>query len=110
MSQESLKTYQNSSSLLCVYKEFCLNGFKTIFPNLFMLIKIGVTLPVSSYSPERTFSKLKLVKTRLRSTIGENRLEDLIRITCESDIDINVKAVIDEFASKSVVLTKALKY
>ncbi|XP_060855359.1 zinc finger MYM-type protein 1-like [Metopolophium dirhodum] len=110
MSQESLKTYQNSSSLLCVYKEFCLNGFKTIFPNLFMLIKIGVTLPVSSCSPERSFSKLKLVKTRLRSSMGENRLEDLIRITCESDIDINVEAVIDDFASKSVVLTKALKY
>jgi len=51
MSQKSLKTYQNSSSLLCVYKEFCLNGFKTIFPNSFMLIKIGLTIPVSSYSP-----------------------------------------------------------
>jgi len=50
-----------------------------------MLLKIGVTLPVSSGSPERTFSKLKLVKTRLRSTMGENRLEDLLSITCESE-------------------------
>lgn len=38
--------------------------------------------------------------------MGENRLEDLMSITCESDIDINVEADIDEFASKSVVLTK----
>lgn len=40
----------------------------------------------------------------------ENRLEDLICITCESDIDIHIETVINEFASKSVVLTKALKY
>jgi len=42
--------------------------------------------------------------------MGENRLEDLIRITCESDININIEAVIYEFASKCIVLTKALIY
>lgn len=107
---ESLKVCQNSYSLLCIFRDFCLNDLKTVFPNLFMLLKIGVTLPVSSCSPERTFSKLKLVKTRLRSTMAEKRLEDLLRISCESDIQIDIEKVIDDFAAKSVVLTKALSY
>lgn len=107
---EQLKRWQNSSSLMCVFQDFCKAGLKSIFPSLFLLIKIGVTIPVSSCSPERTFSKLKLIKTRLRSTMGEDRLEDLMRITCEADIKIDSEMVIDNFATKTTVLNKKLRY
>lgn len=72
------------------------------------MLKIGLTLPVSSASPERAFSKIKIVKNRLRSTMGEERIQGLMRITCENDININYENIIDDFASKSPFLLKAL--
>jgi len=107
---EQLKRWQNSSSLMCVFQDLIKAGLKSIFPSLFMLIKIGVTIPVLSCSPERSFSKLKLIKTRLRSTMGEDRLEDLMRITCEADIQLDSETIVDNFATKSSVLNKKLKY
>ena len=73
-----------------------------------MLVKIAVTLPVSSASTERSFSKLKLVKTRLRSTMAESRLEGLMRIACEQDIQINTDSVINDFSKNSSKLLKLL--
>jgi hypothetical protein len=63
---------------------------------------------VSSTTPERTFSKLKIIKNRLRTTISQDRLEQLMIISCESDINIDYNQVIDEFASTTSVLSKHL--
>ncbi len=73
-----------------------------------MLIKIGVALPVSSASTERSFSKLKLIKTRLRSTMAEPRLEGLMRIACKQDISIDKENVINTFANNSNQLMNLL--
>ncbi|XP_008179475.1 52 kDa repressor of the inhibitor of the protein kinase-like [Acyrthosiphon pisum] len=51
------------------------SGLQSIFPTLYMALQIACTLPVSSTTPERTFSKLKIVKNRLRTTISQDRLE-----------------------------------
>lgn len=42
-----------------------------IYPNIYKLLQILATLPVSISSNERTFSNLKRIKTYLRNTIGE---------------------------------------
>lgn len=42
-----------------------------IYPNVFKLLQIFATLPVSSSSNERTFSNLKRIKTYLRNTISQ---------------------------------------
>lgn len=99
---------KNSGSLLIMFKFFTLKGLKSVFPNLFNVIKIGVTLPISSASSERSFSKLKIVKTRLRSTMTQNRLEDLMIISCEPDIKVDTDKVVDNFARRSSPLCKAL--
>ena len=44
---------------------------KDMYPGIFNLLQILATLPVSTASNERTFSKLKLIKTYLRNTISE---------------------------------------
>lgn len=41
------------------------------FPNVYMLLKILCTLPVSTATPERMFSNLKRMKTYLRNTMKE---------------------------------------
>ncbi|XP_060879170.1 zinc finger MYM-type protein 1-like [Metopolophium dirhodum] len=84
------------------------DGLKEIFPTMYTALSIAVTLPVSSASPERAFSKLKLVKNRLRSTMSEDRLEALMIMACELDIQIDTECVIKYFASNSSVLAKLL--
>lgn len=51
--------------------EALLNCCKEIYPNINLLLKIFVTLPVSTATPERSFSSLKRLKTHLRNTMNE---------------------------------------
>ncbi|XP_022175063.1 zinc finger MYM-type protein 1-like [Myzus persicae] len=39
-----------------------MSGLKEVFPTLYTALHIATTLPVTSASPERTFSKLKIIK------------------------------------------------
>lgn len=47
------------------------------YPNIYMLIKIFCTLPVSTTTPERSFSNLKRIKTYLRNSMNEVNLQIL---------------------------------
>ena len=46
--------------------------YSEIFPEIFKLLEILLALPVGTATVERSFSEMKLVKTRLR-----NRLSDI---------------------------------
>lgn len=78
---------------------------KRCFPAISTALAIVLTLPVSSASPERAFSKLKLIKTRLHSTMIDDRLEALMIISCEKDIPIDNSEVITIFSSYSTYCT-----
>lgn len=49
-------------------------------------LRLFMTLPVTNASGERSFSKLGLIKNRLRSTMGQNRLNHLTLMSLESNI------------------------
>ena len=68
------------------------------FGNIFKLIKIALTIPLTSASAERTFSKLKIIKNRLRSTMQQDRLQSLI-MSIESDIlsNLDIESLVDGF-------------
>ena len=70
------------------------------FPNAEVLLKFFRTIPLSSASGESSFSVLKRVKNYLRSTMGEDRMNDMAILYIEKDIfnQINTDKVIDEFA------------
>jgi hypothetical protein len=56
-------------------------------------------IPITSYSCERAFSKLTHVKTKLRSTMKQNRLKSLMIMYVEQELTVKVEAseVIEEF-------------
>jgi len=60
-----------------------------------------LTISVSVISAERSFSKLKLIKSYLRSTIFQQRLNRLTLLSIEKDSlnEINYNNLIDNFAS-----------
>ncbi|KAL4131913.1 hypothetical protein QTP88_009145 [Uroleucon formosanum] len=58
---------------------------KHILPSANLLCRLALTSPVTVASNERTFSKLKLVKTFLRSTMNDDRLNSLVILGIEKD-------------------------
>jgi len=54
-----------------------LDNLANVFPNLLYVLKLSVTLPVTSCSVERSFSKLKLIKTKLRTSMIQVRLVNI---------------------------------
>ena len=70
-------------------------------PNLIIAIRIYLTMAVSVASCDRSFSKLKLIKTYLRSTMGQNRLTNLaiLSIEREQTESLDFDEVINQFAS-----------
>lgn len=99
--KEENNTKQNSSSLIEVYKVFCLSQLKSVYPNVGTALSIAVTLPIASGTSERAFSKLKLIKTKLRTTMSDQRFSALIIISMEKDLPIDFEVAMNVFASKS---------
>ena len=56
------------------------------FPNLVRLIKIAMTIAVSTAQCECSFSKLKLVKNHLQSTMGDERLSNLVILSIKREL------------------------
>lgn len=61
------------------------NNLITSFPDLLTAFYLFLTLPVTVASAERTFSKLKLIKNYLRSTMSQARLSGLAMISIENN-------------------------
>jgi hypothetical protein len=62
---------------------------------------ILLTIPVTVASGERSFSKLKLIKTYLRSTMAQDRLVGLAMLSIENDIAscLDYSEVVTKFAA-----------
>lgn len=54
-------------------------------PNLHVLLRIAITLPITSCESERSFSQLKLIKTSRRSTMSDSRLSGLALMKINRD-------------------------
>ena len=57
---------------------------KEIYPNCFKLFKLLMIFPLSAAFVERLFSKMKIVKNRLRNSLSNATLESLLLIATES--------------------------
>ncbi|XP_023733537.2 uncharacterized protein LOC111881375 [Lactuca sativa] len=73
------------------------------FPNASIAYRILLTIPVTVTSAERSFSKLKFVKSYLRSTMTQERLSGLAMISIENEIleSIDYEELINQFAIKN---------
>ena len=56
------------------------------FPNVETTLRMYLVLMVTNCSGERSFSKLKFIKNRLRTTMSHDRLSHLVLMSIEYDI------------------------
>jgi len=67
-----------------------------------LLYRILLTILVTVASSERYFSKHKLLKSYLRSTMTQESLNGLVTIAIENDVlEINYEDIIEDFISKN---------
>ena len=73
------------------------------FQMVWVAYRILLTIPVTVASVEMSFSKLKLIKTYLRTTMSQDRLSGLAMISIENEFLDKLKYddLIEEFASKN---------
>ena len=72
------------------------------FPNTCITYRILLTIPITIASTERSFSKLKLIKSYLRSTMSQERLSGLAILSIKKKIleELEYKILIRQFASQ----------
>ncbi|PSN33785.1 hypothetical protein C0J52_17216 [Blattella germanica] len=74
------------------------------FQETVKLLKLLITMPMSTSEAERCFSTMKRIKTFLRNTMGDESLSALGMLSCEKSFINNIvnfnQKVIEEFTSK----------
>ena len=104
MFKEIMSSKTNSSveklTINNVLKFMRANDMCSIYPNLSTLYHIFLTLPISSAGAERSFSRLKLIKSYLRPTMTEERLSGLALLSIERQFatELDYDKVMDYFA------------
>lgn len=87
--------------------DFNLNDVKEVvekqtYPNLFKLLQVALSIPISSATCERSFSSMRRIKNWLRSSMTQDRFTFLSILNIERDITnkVNVDDIVNKFAEK----------
>ncbi|KAL8091664.1 hypothetical protein AgCh_034069 [Apium graveolens] len=72
------------------------------YPNVWIAYRIVVTIHVTVVEAERTFSRLKLIKSYLRSSMSQDRLNRLALLSIESELtsSLDYNKIIERFTSQ----------
>ncbi|XP_060857399.1 uncharacterized protein LOC132934981 [Metopolophium dirhodum] len=76
---------------------------KEAFPNLYKLLQIAITIPISSATCERSFSSMRRIKNWLRTSMLQQRFSDLSILNIERDLSnkIQTETVLDRYNTKT---------
>lgn len=76
---------------------------RDMLPEMSKLIKLALTVPVTSCSSERSFSSLRRLKSYLRSTMGQARLNHATLMNCHKTLsrEINLADIANVFIKRT---------
>ena len=80
-------------------EEFNKKDLKQPFQQIYSVIKLYLTIPITTSEGARCFSALKLIKSCLRTTMTNDRLSNLAILKIANDVKINYDDIINAFAS-----------
>ena len=98
--KEFIAERKEVSKELFMYQLLIEKEVKDAFPNVEIALRMYLVLMVTNCSSERSFSKLKVIKNRLRTSMTEERLNYLALMSLERDIlrEVAFNDVIEDFA------------
>ena len=105
-------TFCKNCSLCCYHILQKYNLLTDAYHIIGLAYKFLLTLSVTQVACERSFSTLKYIKNRLRSTLSQEHLSAFMLMSTERDIlmGLNSDEVIDNVAENSDLLRKLLTY
>ncbi|KAL6569764.1 hypothetical protein OROMI_014278 [Orobanche minor] len=70
-----------------------------VFPMIYLLVKLSLTLPVATATVERAFSAMKIIKNDLRNHMGDEMLNNCLVPYIEKDVFVNItnEAIVERF-------------
>ena len=75
---------KNLSSITAMLRSIP-DASQSVIEDVYVLVNLILVMPASNSSSERSFSMLKLIKTYLRSTMGQTRLNHLMILSIYKD-------------------------
>jgi len=72
---------------------------KVAYVNIYTILQILITIPISSASCERSISTLRNLKTYLRNTMVQDRLNGLALMHAHRGMELDLEQIIDLFAN-----------
>lgn len=102
---EDVRSAQNISDILHS------RNLQDVYPNVYIALRIFLSIPATNCSAERSFSTLKRVKNYLRASMGQDRLNALALLSIEAKLvqEINYEDLINVFAQAKSRKTKLIK-
>lgn len=96
--------FQSCSGALALYQVLMENNLQDTFSETVSLLNILITTPMTTSELERCFSTLNRIKTFLRNTMAQDRLNALAMLSIEKKLtrdilDFNTR-VIEKFANQ----------
>uniref|UniRef100_A0A671WKW6 HAT C-terminal dimerisation domain-containing protein n=1 Tax=Sparus aurata TaxID=8175 RepID=A0A671WKW6_SPAAU len=93
------ETDKSPSNMLKTILKF---GLQSVFPNVYVALRMFLTLPVTNCEGERSFSHLGRIKNELRTSMKQKRLKSLSLLAIESELvrDLDFSDVVEEFARR----------
>ena len=71
---------------------------RDMFPNIYILLQITCTIPVTSCECERSASGLRRLNNYMRASMGKDRLSYLALLHIHYDHSVDLDKVVDNFA------------
>lgn len=77
-------------------------GLQSVFPNVYMALRMFLPLPVTNCEGERSFSHMARIKNELRTRMSQQLLNSLAILAIESDLvrDLDFTEVVEEFSRR----------
>lgn len=97
--------------LICCYKMlYKYNMHSIAYTNIYLAYEYASTLSFTQVNCERAFSKLKLIKTRLRATLEQEKLEAFMMMSVEKELlhEVKFEEILTYIKNSSSLMNKML--
>jgi hypothetical protein len=95
----------NVGDIISIFRGDTLLHMCTLLPEMVKVLRLLLTVPLTTCTAERSFSSLRRLKTYLCSTMTQRRLNNIAVLHVHHDYvqNLSVDSLIDEFINRNAI-------